>query len=160
VGFHAHASDVKIPFKLVHLIDHIEMLIAALLVKDPFAKHEHTHVVAFVQSDIRKPHCVVNGLPIVCRDNEKNLHRKSLPSKRRVQISDSATVSLSADRIPSSFHDQSLSSSELHPSQMMAKLQTIILSEPLDLPPVFVPVFKLELNPIPNCFVSTEMVES
>jgi hypothetical protein len=29
-----------------------------------------------------------------------------------------------------------------------------------DLPPVFVPVFKLELNPIPNCFVSTEVVES
>jgi hypothetical protein len=29
-----------------------------------------------------------------------------------------------------------------------------------DLPPVFVPVFKLELNPIPNCFVSTETAES
>ncbi len=29
-----------------------------------------------------------------------------------------------------------------------------------DLPPVFVPVFKLELNPILNCFVSTEVVES
>jgi hypothetical protein len=29
-----------------------------------------------------------------------------------------------------------------------------------DLPPVFVPVFKLELNSIPNCFVSTKMVES
>jgi hypothetical protein len=30
----------------------------------------------------------------------------------------------------------------------------------IDLPPVFVPVFKLELNPIPKCFVSTEAVES
>ena len=30
----------------------------------------------------------------------------------------------------------------------------------LDLPPVFVPVFKLELNPILKCFVSTEVVES
>ena len=30
----------------------------------------------------------------------------------------------------------------------------------VDLPPVFVPVFKLELNPILNCFVSTEVVES
>ena len=29
-----------------------------------------------------------------------------------------------------------------------------------DLPPVFVPVFKLELNPILKCFVSTEVVES
>ena len=29
----------------------------------------------------------------------------------------------------------------------------------VDLPPVFVPVFKLELNPIPNCFLSAEAVE-
>jgi hypothetical protein len=29
---------------------------------------------------------------------------------------------------------------------------------PDDLPPVFVPVFKLELNPIPIWFVSTETV--
>ena len=31
---------------------------------------------------------------------------------------------------------------------------------PNDLPPVFVPVFKLELNPIVNCFVTNEVVES
>jgi hypothetical protein len=29
-----------------------------------------------------------------------------------------------------------------------------------DLPPVFVPVFKLELNPVPGCFVSAKAVES
>ena len=34
------------------------------------------------------------------------------------------------------------------------------LPESLDLLPVFVPVFKLELNPIVKCFVSTEMAES
>ena len=28
------------------------------------------------------------------------------------------------------------------------------------LPPVFVPVLKLELNPILSCFVTTEVVES
>ena len=85
VGFHAHASDVEIPFELVDLIDHIEMFIAALFVEDPFAKHEHTHVVAFVHSDIRKPHCVVNGLPIVGGDYKENLHRDTLPSKRSDQ---------------------------------------------------------------------------
>jgi hypothetical protein len=30
----------------------------------------------------------------------------------------------------------------------------------VDLPPVFVPVFKLELNPILNYFVSAEAIES
>ena len=34
------------------------------------------------------------------------------------------------------------------------------IQEQVDLPPVFVPVFKLELNPILKCFVSTEVVES
>jgi hypothetical protein len=34
------------------------------------------------------------------------------------------------------------------------------LFDQIDLSAVFIPVFKLELNPIPNCFVSTEVVES
>jgi hypothetical protein len=35
-----------------------------------------------------------------------------------------------------------------------------IRMEPFDLPPVFVPVFKLDLNPILNCLASTEALNA
>jgi hypothetical protein len=137
VGFHAHASDIEIAFELVDLIDHIEMFIAALFVKDPFAEHKHAHIVAFVHSDIRQPYCVVDGLPIGGGDYKENLHRDTLLSERKDQIADSANVSLSADWIPSWFHDPSLFSGELYPSQMVARLQSIALPVALPEPSLF-----------------------
>jgi len=60
--------------------------------------------------------------------------------------------------ICSTFYSQHIS--YLNQEQIVSMQQNLRAAMYIDLPPVFVPVFKLELNPILKCFVSTEVVES
>jgi hypothetical protein len=77
VGFHAHPSDVKIAFELVDLFHHIELFVAALFEENAFAKHEYTHVVAFLNANVCQSYGIVDGLTVVCANDKENIHINS-----------------------------------------------------------------------------------
>ena len=54
------------------------------------------------------------------------------------------------------------SATNMEPGDTNGEMDIFVRAVPSgpDLPPVFVPVLKLELNPILSCFVTTEVVES